>query len=81
MIARWEGQPWSGDRQTQVTQVLMIEAGAWLFDVAAVMLLDEIQMVPHDVGPTRAPATDHECDRQREGIETGERADWHGFES
>jgi hypothetical protein len=81
MITRREGQPWSGDRQTQVTQVLMIEAGAWLLDVAAVMLLDEIKVVPHDVGPSRAPAADHEGDRQREGFETDGQVGGHEYDS
>ena len=71
MITWWERQPRSGNRQTEVAQVLMIQAGAWLFDVAAVVL-DEIQVVPHDVGPSRAPAPDHEGDRQCQGLETNE---------
>jgi len=52
--------------------VLMIQAGAWLFDVAPIVLLDEIQVVPHDVGPSRAPAPDHEGDRQCQGFESDE---------
>ncbi len=56
MITRWEGQPGPGNRQTEVALVLMIQAGAWLFDVAAIVLLDEIQVVPHYV-PTLPPPT------------------------
>jgi len=74
MVTWREGQPRSGNRQTEVAQVLMIEAGARLLDVAPVVLLDEIQVVPHDVGPSQAPAPDHEGDRQRQGFETNERS-------
>jgi len=70
MITRWEGQPGPGNRQTEVALVLMIQAGAWLFDVAAIVLLDEIQVVPHYVRPSHAPAPDHESDRQSQGFET-----------
>lgn len=79
MVTRWEGQFGSGDRQTKVTQVLMIETGTRLFDVAAVMLFDEVQVVPHDVSPSSAPATDHKGDRQREGFETDGQVGGHEY--
>lgn len=81
VITRWEGQFGPGYRQAEVTQMLMIETSARLFDVMAVMLLDEIQVVPHDVGPGRAPATDHEGDRQREGLEADGRVRGHHYDS
>jgi len=69
-ITRWEGQPGPGNRQTEVALVLMIQAGAWLFDVATIVLLDEVQVVPQDVGPSHAPTPDHEGDRQSQRFET-----------
>ena len=70
MITWGEGQLGSSHRQAQVALMLVIEAGTWLLDVAAVVPLDQIQMVPQDVGASHTPATDHDSDRQAKGLES-----------
>jgi hypothetical protein len=50
--------------------MLVSEAATWLLDVAAVVPLDQIQVVPHDVSASCAPATDHEGDRQANSPES-----------
>jgi len=70
MIAWWEGQLGSGHRQAEVALMLVIEAGTWLLDVPAVVRLDEIQVVPQNVSASHTPTTDHEGDRQANGLES-----------
>jgi len=46
----------------------MIETGSRWLDVATVVL-DQIEMVPQDVGASHTPTADHENDRQHDGLE------------
>jgi hypothetical protein len=50
--------------------MLVIEAGTWLLDVAAIVPFGEIQVVPHDVSASHVPTADHESDRQAKGPES-----------
>jgi hypothetical protein len=81
MIPWRKGQLGPGHRQAEVALVLMIEASTRLLDVAtAVVLLDEVEVMPQHVSRRHAPATDHERDRQREGFESDGRSGEHGHD-
>lgn len=74
MIPGREGQFGTGNRQTQVALVLVVQASSRLLDVVPALVINQVEVMPQNIAPGHTPAPNHKSDRQHEGLQSDERA-------